>query len=71
MRFAGAPEITSFLSKNKPDFGQMSQSMDNFRSQSEQASVGLQGQVGAQGISAAGEATMEPFTGSAPASEAR
>ena len=55
MRFAGAPEITSFLNKNKPDFGAMSQSMDDFRSQSEQASIGLQGQVGAQGISAAGE----------------
>ena len=55
MRFAGAPEITSFLNKNKPDFGAMSQSMDNFRNQSRQASIGLQGQVGAQGISAAGE----------------
>ena len=71
MRFAGAPEITSFLSKNKPDFGQMSQSMDNFRSQSEQASVGLQGQVGAQGIRAAGEVEAAGIIGQAQASAAQ
>ena len=53
-RFAGEG-LESYFNKNRPDFGAMSSAGDTMRSKTQQASTGLQGEVGAQGISAAGE----------------
>ena len=53
-RFAGEG-LESYFNKNRPDFGAMSSAGDTMRSQTKQAATGLAGQVGAQGISAAGD----------------
>ena len=64
MRFAGSAPVTDFLSKSV-DMGSVAQKAAENRSQLKNAGTQLQGQVGATGISAAGEAEAAKIVGAA------
>ena len=70
MRFAGSAPVTDFLSKSV-DMGSVAQKAAESRSQLKNAGTQLQGQVGAAGISAAGEVESAKILGEAGAALAQ